>query len=142
MKNENLTFGIYEKAVAKIDTELKAFKGGNKETAVKQYVADTVKEFCHQEVEFSEAVIQNDKTLSDCCAEIMKGVGSHVSDIDVYRKAARFYFPGCSVRMTMTIDLIGENHENVKTGSVSVPAVPKKLDISLDDLLLPLRKDM
>lgn len=136
MNNEMLTLGVYEKAVGKIDNELKIFKGGLKETAVKQYIADMIKEFCRQEVEFSEAVVQSGKTLSDCCSEIMKGVGNSISDIDVYKKAAQFYFPGCSVHMTMTIDLVGDNkNDNIKE-SASGHAPVKKLDISLDDLLL------
>ncbi|MEG1998206.1 MAG: hypothetical protein RR051_07155, partial [Clostridiales bacterium] len=41
----------------------------------------------------------------DCCEEIMKGVGSSISDLEVYRKAVQFYFPGADIQMKMTIDL-------------------------------------
>lgn len=92
-------------AVAKIEAELKAFRGGNKETAVKSAVADTLKEFALQDGEFAQAIVQNDKTLSDCCTAVMKGVGTSISDHEAYRRAVRFYFPGADVRFQMVVDL-------------------------------------
>lgn len=47
-------------------------------------------------------------TLSDCCSKIMKNCGNHISDIDVYRGAVRYYFPNAEVHFTMTIDASGD----------------------------------
>ena len=71
-------------------------------TAVYDAVRDTLIYFCEQQEEFADAVLQG-KTLGECCEEIMKGCGNHVSDNDVYAKAAAFYFPGAKVKMTLTI---------------------------------------
>lgn len=97
-----------EQAIQKLEKELKAFNSkDNKAKAVKDAVADALKNFCEQDDEFAQAVVQNDKTLSDCCDSIMKKVGQSISDIEVYEKAVNFYFPGADIKMTMEIDLIG-----------------------------------
>ena len=90
-------------ATEKIAKELKTFKGGNKETAVSKFVASTITHFCEQSEKFAAVVAKTPRTLSDCCAEIMSGVGTSVSDIDVYRKAVKHYFPDSEVHMTMEI---------------------------------------
>lgn len=94
-----------EKAIEKIEQEMKSFKGDKYGQAVGASVAEALKDFARQDGEFAQAIIQNDKTVSDCCAQIMKGVGGSVSDIEVYRRAAAFYFPGATVRFQMMIDL-------------------------------------
>lgn len=94
-----------ELAIEKIRKELKTTSGDNKVNAVKNHVADTLIEFCRQDDEFAQAVMQSDKTLGDCCKSIMSGCGNSISDLEVYRKAVQFYFPGADIRMTMTIDL-------------------------------------
>ena len=98
--------GNMSSAVEKIDKELKDFKGGNKEKAVSSHVAKTLKSFCKNSM-FGDAVLKSIKTLSDCCHEVMKGVGSSISDIEVYRRAARFYFPGAKVTFSMQIEVDG-----------------------------------
>ncbi len=95
-------------AVEKIDTELGKFEGNRYGQAVKDFVASTLKNFCGQDPRFAEVVYRTKRTLSDCCASIMEGCGSHISDIDVYRGAVRFYFPNSDICFTMNIDLTGE----------------------------------
>lgn len=95
-------------AVGKIDEELKSFKGDKYGMAVKDHVASTLKHFCEQDVRFAKVVYQTKRTLSDCCAEIMKGCGTSISDIDVYRGAVRNYFPNADVTFHMTISITGE----------------------------------
>ena len=97
-----------EKAIEKLDRELKAFHSSdNKAKAVKDAVADTLKMFCEQDEEFAQAIVQTDKTLSDCCESIMKKVGQSIEDIEVYKRAVNFYFAGAVINFKMTIDLIG-----------------------------------
>ena len=95
-------------AVEKIAAELKDFKGDRYGNAVKNHVASTITHFCEQNERFAEVVYKTKRTLSDCCAEIMKGCGTSISDIDVYRGAVRNYFPNADVDFQMTITLIGE----------------------------------
>lgn len=116
-----------EQAIEKLNDELKAFKSSDrKASAVKKEVADTLKMFCNQDEEFAQAVVQNSKTLSDCCTEIMKSVGNAISDIEVYKKAVNFYFAGAEIKMTMEIDLIGSAAADKPQGKV--------IKLSIDDL--------
>ena len=95
-------------AVEKIAAELKEFKGDRYGNAVKNHVAATITHFCEQNERFAEVVYKTKRTLSDCCAEIMKGCGQSISDIDVYRGAVRNYFPNADIDFHMTITLTGE----------------------------------
>ena len=95
-------------AAAKIAAELEDFKGGAKETAVSKFVASTLTHFCEQNEKFAEVVHKTPRTLSDCCAEIMDGCGSQISDIDVYRGAVQSYFPNADVSFTMSIQINGD----------------------------------
>lgn len=95
-------------AVNKIAEELKTFKGDRYGEAVKRHVASTIVHFCEQEPRFAEVVYKTKRTLSDCCAEIMKGCGTSISDIDVYRGAVKNYFPNAEVVFTMTISIDGD----------------------------------
>jgi len=96
-----------EQAIKKLKKELADIKGNCSQyvKAVKTHVAETLIGFCRQDAEFAQAIVQSDKNLGDCCAEIMQGCGQHFSDLEVYRKAVQFYFPGADIQMTMTIDL-------------------------------------
>lgn len=95
-------------ATEKIDAELKDFKGDRYAEAVKKHVASTIKHFCEQNEAFAEVVFRTKRTLSDCCAEIMKGCGNCISDIDVYRGAVRNYFPNADIEFSMTIKINGD----------------------------------
>lgn len=116
-----------EKAIEKLDKELKAFHSSdNKAKAVKDAVVNTLKMFCEQDEEFAQAIVQTDKTLSDCCESIMKKVGQSIEDIEVYKRAVNFYFAGADIKVTMEIDLIGSAAE--KKSQVKV------IKLSIDDL--------
>ncbi len=97
-----------EMAAEKIAKELKEFKGDRYGDAVKNFVASTLTNFCEQNERFAQVVYETEATLSDCCSKIMKNCGNHISDIDVYRSAVRYYFPNAEVHFTMTIDASGD----------------------------------
>jgi hypothetical protein len=131
-------------AISKIKRELATVKGDNRVSAVKKHVADALISFCKQDAEFAQAIVQNDKTLADCCESIMKGCGSSISDLEVYRKAVQFYFPGADVSMNMTIDLCASVKKPGKTAKVcnapvpdaALPAPPSTvISLNLDDFL-------
>lgn len=116
-----------EQAIEKLNKELKEFKSTNQNAGViKNDVANTLKYFCEQDDEFAQAVVQNDKTLSDCCDSILKGVSKGISDLDAYKKAVKFYFSTADIKFNMSIDLCG-NIDSAETSG-------KIIKLSLDDL--------
>lgn len=94
------------KALEKLDKEQKAVNG-QKEKVMAGPVLAAIKDFCKQEEEFAQAVVQG-STFADCMKAVAQGVGNAISDIDAYKKAVQFYFPGAKVQMQLSIDLIGD----------------------------------
>ena len=121
-------------AVKKIKSELKNAKLSQKGKAVKLAVADALILFCNQNSEFAQAVEQSDKTVADCIESTVKGAGQSISDLEVYKKAATFYFPGADVKFHMTIDL-GDGGFSNNGDNDTTPKKPEQMHISLDDLL-------
>ena len=95
--------GFLEQAREKLKKELPGVSG-QKEGAVKQAVADALLNFAEQDEEFAQAIVQGG-SFKDCVAAVCKGVGNSISDLEAYRRAAAFYFPGSTVRFEMHIDL-------------------------------------
>lgn len=121
-------------AITKIKEELKqAKKLSTKASAIKKAVADALICFCKQDDEFSQAIIDSDKTLSDCLNHIANGIGNSISDLEVYNKAVKFYFSGATVKFHMTIDLCGEVNETAETSAQDKPKA-NIIDLNFDDL--------
>lgn len=129
------------KAIEKIEGGLSSIKG-QKENVVKRPVADALISFCRQQEEFAQAVVQSEKTFADCVAHVVKGCGNALSDIEAYRKAVGFWFPGAVVDMVLTIRM-SEFEEPAKEAVPETVETPKKaksqmtgnLEFSLFDLL-------
>lgn len=96
----------YSKAKEKLDAEYKSGSFDRYASAMKKAVRETLETFCEQEEEFAQAVVQGG-TFEDCMKKVAKGCGSSLSDLEAYRRAVQFYFPGAEIRWTMTVDLIG-----------------------------------
>ena len=96
----------YEQAAEKLNKEIKDIKG-QKEGVMKTSVKETLLSFCAQDEEFGQAVVQGG-SFADCMSAVAKGVGNSISDLDAYRRAVQFYFPGAKICVNMTIDLIGD----------------------------------
>ena len=150
--NEN-----YATAIRLIDEGVKQKKPASQVAGViRQPVADALKQFV-RDPEFADAVIaKGENGFSDCLTEIVKGVRASLSDIETYRRAANFFFPGCGVSFRMEIDLtaaangrkeilpggktVGEvealpDADSQPTGkSADTPTEPRKISIDLDDL--------
>ena len=114
----------FEEAREKLRKELPGITG-NKEGAIKQAAMDALVNFAGQDEEFAQAIVQGGK-FSDCMKEVCKGIGTSISDLEVYSRAAAFYFPGCKVRFEMHLDLVGdaagETGETPSVTSVSTGA--------------------
>lgn len=90
-------------ALKKID-EGKTAKLGRTADCMKKSVAAALKDFITQDVEFAQAVAQGG-SFAECMAAVAQGVGSHISDLEAYSRAAAFYFPGCKIRFKMELEL-------------------------------------
>jgi len=120
---------IMEQAKKKIEEEQENFKGSSKANAIKDDTARALLSFCEQEAEFAQAIIQNDKTLSECCEAAVKDTGNSVSDFEVYSKAVKFYFSTATIHFDMRLDLSGNSGEDADISKKSA------LTMSLDSLL-------
>lgn len=135
------------KAVEKIEGGVSSVKDRYGKVVARP-VADALISFCRQQGEFAQAVVQSDKGFADCIAHVVKGVGQSLSDIDAYRKAVGFWFPGAVVDMVLSIRM--SEHEEPVPGKEKTekavpeaPAKPEKakfqmtgnLEFSLFDLL-------
>ena len=93
----------YEQAEKRLKDEYDKVKG-QKESAMKSAVRDALLEFCRQNEEFAQAVVQGG-SFPDCMAAVAKGVGSSISDLEAYRRAVSFYFDGARIDFSMTVRL-------------------------------------
>lgn len=115
-------------AVDKLEKEKSGVKG-QKEKIMMPAVCNVLKDFSIQDEEFAQAVVQGG-SLADCMKQVAAGVGNSISDIDAYKKAVSFYFPGAEIKVQMSIDLIGKAR-----GEEPAPEAPKSngLLLNLED---------
>jgi len=97
---------LWESADDKLKSEYEKFSGGAKEKAVSKPVLEALLLFC-KDYNFAKAVENNKKTFGNCITEILNGVGNSISDLELYQKAAAFYFPKAKISFVMTIDTDG-----------------------------------
>ncbi len=116
----------------KLTAELTDAKLGKYENVVKPYVLDEICIFAKQNNEFAQAIEQSGKSFADCLKATVKGAGSSLEDLEVYKRAVAFYFPGADIKCTMTLDLGDGGFSNSKT---STEADSGKLQLDLDSLL-------
>lgn len=95
---------MLEKAIEKLDREYKAGTYDRYAGAMKKDVLSALKDFCKQDYEFAQAVLDGG-TFENCMKAVAKNCGSCLSDIEAYRRAVAFYFPGAGIQMQMKIDL-------------------------------------
>ena len=109
----------------KLEKEMAEIKD-RKAEVVAEPTLNALLEFCRQESEFAQAIMESSKKFSECCVSVVKGIGNAVSDLEVYKKAVQFYFDGADIRFEMKIDLCA---------SVNGDAGKESLAISLMDLI-------
>lgn len=96
-----------DKALKKLEEEYKSGSFDKYANIMKSAVKDTLADFCRQDDEFAQAVVQGG-SFTNCMKAVAKSCGTGISDLEAYRRAVRFYFPGAEIRFQMTIDLIGD----------------------------------
>lgn len=121
-------------AIEKLDAETKQV-AGQKEKVMAPVVMAALKDFCRQEPEFAQAIVQGG-SFGDCLKKIAAGTGNAISDLDAYKKAVEFYFTGAKVQMQLTIDLIGDaagTPAPYKITEVADPVKPATMTLNLED---------
>ncbi len=109
----------------KLNNEIKKVSG-QKAKAMAPSVKDALISFSKQNKEFGQAILESDKSFSDCMNEVAKGVGNSISDLEAYKKAVKFYFSGADIKFHMTINL---------AASAGGDDSGEAMSISLEDLL-------
>lgn len=120
----------YQEAVKKLDKEIKEVSGRHEE-AMKKPVRDALAEFCRQDAEFAQAVVQGG-SFPDCMKAVAKNVGSSISDLEAYVRAVRFYFPGAGVDVKMTINLTADVDGTDAQSTAPAPQGEGKADVIID----------
>lgn len=98
---------FFEQAKARLQKESEE-KLDRYSEAMKGAVKEALLDFCRQEEEFAQAVVQGG-SFKDCMVAVSKKVKNNaISDLEAYKAAVEFYFPGAAVSMKMNIDLCGD----------------------------------
>ena len=124
----------YEQAKSKLEAERNSGSYDRCASVMKGAVCEALDGFCRQDAEFAQAVVQGG-TFSDCMKTVAKSCGSSISDLEAFRRAVRFYFPGADVKFHMTVNLCADMEAEAEAAT-AVPAAstgPKILD--LEDFL-------
>ena len=120
----------------KLESELKGKKLTQKAGAVKSAVLKQLCSFAEQNKEFAQAIEQSDKTFDECLESTVNGCGIAPSDLEVYKKAVGFYFPGADIKCTMVIDLGDGGFSNEEVSSVPTEEHQSgKMELEFDSLL-------
>lgn len=125
----------YEQAKRKLEAERASGKYDKYASAMKSAVCEALDGFCKQDGEFAQAVVQGG-TFEDCMKAVAKNCGSSISDLEAFRRAVQFYFPGADVRFQMSVNLCAsvETEEEPVLAQVQPPKTGRKI-LSLDDFL-------
>ena len=121
----------YERASNKLEAEKKAGKFDRYADIMKDAVCEALDGFCRQDLEFAQAVVQGG-TFEDCMKAVAKNCGKGISDLEVFRRAVRFYFPGADVKFHMTVNLCAD--VEAEAAAQATGTAPKIID--LDDFLV------
>lgn len=112
---------MQQDAIEKLRLEDKQAKHDRYALVMHSAVRAALEDFCRQDEEFAQAIVQG-KDFGACMKAVAAGCGSGLSDLEAYRRAVRFYFPGSEIRMTMSIDLIGAAAGTPKPEETKKPA--------------------
>lgn len=93
-----------KRAVEKLDEQLKTLNGDRHIGVMKKPVHDALVNFCNQNEEFAQAVVEGG-SFEDCMTAVAKNCGNGLSDLQAYERAVNFYFAGAKVHMELHIQL-------------------------------------
>jgi len=95
---------IIKNALDKLETGAKEKITDRYGSVIKTYVHSALAGFCKQNESFAQAIIDGG-TFAECIKYCTEGIGGNtgISDIDIYRRAVQFYFPGARVDFKIQI---------------------------------------
>lgn len=123
----------YKQAKRKLETERTSGQYDRYASAMKDAVCDALDGFCKQDGEFAQAVVQGG-TFEDCMKMVALGCGSSISDLEAFRRAVRFYFPGANVKFQMSVNLCASVEADEEPEQEQPPKAERKI-LSLEDFL-------
>ena len=94
---------ISVKAIEKLKNERKGSKTDSRYSIVIDAVLEALIHFCNQNEEFSKVVLEENKSFDNCLKAVLESHGKVLSDIEAYRRAVSYYFPGADVHFEMKI---------------------------------------
>lgn len=125
---------IISKAVSRLTDELKDVKGDKYVQVTKYAVAEALMDCCNQSEYFAARLLASDKSLTDCLTAICKGIGSSISDADLFRRAVKFYLPEAELHLILQI-ICGEEPENKVAEEKTPTPSPERKIINIFDML-------
>lgn len=95
---------IIKSALDKLEEGAKEKINDKYGAVIKTYVHNALAGFCKQDESFAQAIIDGG-TFAECIKYCTEGIGGNtgISDIDIYRRAVQFYFPGARVDFKIQI---------------------------------------
>lgn len=123
-----------EQALEKLKAERASASYDKYAKIMQAQVHGALVDFCRQDEEFAQAVVQGG-TFEECMKAVAKNCGSGISDLEAFRRAVRFYFPGADVKFHMTVNLCADVEAEAEVAAAAPVAStgPKILD--LEDFL-------
>lgn len=119
---------FHEDAVTRLDKECNEGKFDRYAGAMKHAVRDALKDFCRQNDEFAQAVVQGG-SFEDCMKAVAKCVKNQsISDMEAFGAAVKFYFPGAGIDVTINLCASVEKKEKAPKATP-----PKGLMLDLSD---------
>lgn len=122
-----------DQALQKIEQGLKECGKDRRVRIMAGPVAEALKDFCRQSDEFAQAVVQGGD-FPACMAAVAKGAGDALSDLEAYRRAVSFYFPGALVDMHLSIHM-SAYESPAETAETERAGEPAGILLSLADFL-------
>lgn len=126
--------GWYKLAKCKLETEKNSGSYDRYAGAMKDAVYEALDGFCRQDEEFAQAVAQGG-TFEDCMKAVAKNCGSSISDLEAFRRAVRFYFPGADVKFHMTVNLCADVETEAEAAAAAPVASTGPKILNLEDFL-------
>lgn len=89
-------------AIKKLREEDEKAKYDRYGQAMHSYIRCRLEQFCAQDDEFAQAIVQGG-TFGECIAAVCEKIGTSISDLDACSRAVKFYFPDKKVLFRMEI---------------------------------------
>lgn len=120
---------FYEEARQKLRKESSAGKFDRYANIMKKDVEAALEDFCRQDEEFAQAVIQGG-TFEDCMKKVATNCGNGLSDLEAFRRAVQFYFLGADIQFQMKINLAPHDRDDEETEAGTASKRPVVLNLA------------